>query len=96
MNVTDYFNNKCNYQKCLGKDDETNMEIYDTVKEVSCRIEGKTRYIRNTDNSLTVSEQTFWITEDVKVRDKINNQYIIGVSPIYNFDGSLIYNEAYL
>lgn len=96
MNVGCYFNTTVEYEEYLGNKNKFMMDAYEEALPIKCRIEGKVRYIRNESNELTVSEQSYWTLHNVKVKDKIQGQYVIAVMPIYDFDGSLVYYEAFV
>lgn len=97
MNVEQYFNTEVEFEEFIKDDDnKTLAQSYNEAIKIKVRIEGKTRYIRNDYNQMTVSEQSFMTVHPVKVKDRINGQYVVAVAPIYDFDGSLIYYEAFV
>lgn len=97
MNVEQYFNTEVDFEEFIKDDDnKTLAQSYNEAIKIKVRIEGKTRYIRNDYNQMTVSEQSFMTVHSVKVKDRINGQYVVAVTPIYDFDGSLIYYEAFV
>jgi hypothetical protein len=96
MNIEKYLNQEAQFQEYLGNDNDYNVEEYADEITIKCRIEGERKFIPDKDGALVVSTQSFWTLHPVKERDKLNGQYVKNVSYIYDFDGSLLYMEAYL
>lgn len=91
-----YFNQTAELSEFISSDNEYGQEEYTDPITIKCRIEGRRRFFRNDDDSLSVSEQSYWTTHPVKVRDRIDNQYVRFAEYIYDFDGSILYVEAYV
>lgn len=94
MLVDIYFNTDVEYEEYLGNNNKTMYDEYANKINIKCRIEDKQRFIRNLENYVSLSEQTYLTTYPVKVKDRLNGQYITSVKIIYSFEGDIIYREA--
>lgn len=96
MYVDCYFNTDVKFEKYLGNNNKNRMDTYAEPKTIKCRLENKKVFIRNTSNEQVLSKQLFMTSQEINVKDKLNGQYIESVDTMYDFDGNIIYYEAYV
>ena len=89
MDYKDYMVMSCNWQKNLGKDEDTHMPSYDSTVDIKCFSYGKNIFIRQDASSTTVSAKAYIVTDLVKVGDKIDEQVVKSVDNISDFDGTV-------
>ena len=94
MDVSMYLNTEVDYEEYIGNNNRYLSDEYKDAVKLKCRLEGNLKFVRDKDSQMQYSEQTYWSIYPIKVKDKINGQYVRSVNPIYEFDGSIVYYEV--
>jgi hypothetical protein len=89
MDYKDYMVMNCQWQKNLGKDEDTHMPSFGVAVDIKCFSYGKNIFIRQDTSSTTVSAKAYIVTDLVKVGDKIDGQVVKSVNNVPDFDGTV-------
>lgn len=94
MNVESQLTMKCQYEESVIDDEEFMTESYKAPREMKCFRYGDKLNLVASDTITRLSDQTYWIVEDIKLGDKIDGQIIVSINPIPNLDGSIAFKEV--
>lgn len=94
MNVERQLTMKCQYEESIVDDEEFMTESFKAPREIKCFKYGDRLNLINSDSVTRLSDQTYWVVEDVELGDKIDGQVIVSINPIPNLDGSIAFKEV--
>lgn len=96
MDIEKYLTMKCIWEKNEEYDEEFMTVTLAAPVEISCFKYGDIRNIRTTDMQDNMSDQTYLVTEHVKVGDKIDGQTVRRVFEVPDFDGTMTLYEVHV
>lgn len=76
IELDEYMAFDAEWEQYDGESKYTNMPKYKPPVNIKCMKYGKTLYIRESIDGGKVNAQTYLVTDDIKVRDKIDGQVI--------------------
>lgn len=96
MDMTKYMTFDATYEEFEGEDVDTHSLSYKEARSIKVFIYGKDMFIRNEDTGTVVTAQTYLTLEEVKPRDRINNQVVKSVNKYpESWNSNNILYEAY-